>query len=464
AERRRRGRRPPHRGQRPQHLLRRLPGRRGRLDGDRSPLDHSADRAVGLRQVDVPPVAQPHARGHRRRLRPGARHVERRRPLRARCRPRRGAPQGRHGVPAAEPVPDHVDLRQRHRRHEAELEAAPQGRDRRGRRTVAARRQPLGRGQGPPRQARFGSVRWPAAAPLHRPSNGRRARRVADGRAVFGARPDLDARDRAADARTAGAFHDRDRDPQHAAGRPRQRAHRLLQHRGHRQAGTTRRDRRHVEDLLEPEPAGHAGLRTRRPPQPDRTPRRDRGRTDPAGHRHPPRTRSGGRRVRAPRRCGDRCPLHRRRRARAHDVGTPGAGGGRPPPGRVDPQARARNRAFGRPVLQHLQGRSPDLRPRARSEAAWRDPPHGRSGDLGVQGSHRGVRRERPGSSRRAARHGRLSRRPPPPVHRPDLREPRDRHRRPPGRRPARRRRSLLRAPRRPRRQHQPSRALHHHR
>ena len=41
-------------------------------------------------------------------------------------------------------------------------------RRRRPRREVAAGRQPLERGQGPPRQARLGPLRRPAAAPLHR--------------------------------------------------------------------------------------------------------------------------------------------------------------------------------------------------------------------------------------------------------------------------------------------------------
>ena len=84
----------------------------------------------------------------------------------------------------------------------------------------------------------------PAAASLHRPGDRRRARGAADGRAVLGARPDLDAGDRAADARAQGDVHDRDRDPQHAAGRPRQRAHGVLQHRGHRQARPPGRDGR----------------------------------------------------------------------------------------------------------------------------------------------------------------------------------------------------------------------------
>ena len=118
------------------------------------------------------------------------------RPVRSADRPGRGAAQGRHGVPAAQPVPDDVDLRQRARRQAAQRPAHEEGRRRRRRRAVAAQRQPVGGGQGPPRQARLRSVRRPAAAAVHRPRDRRRARGAADGRAVLGARPDLDAGDR----------------------------------------------------------------------------------------------------------------------------------------------------------------------------------------------------------------------------------------------------------------------------
>ena len=72
------------------------------------------------------------------------------------------------------------------------------------------------------RLARPGSepLRRSAAAAVHRPGDRRRARGAADGRAVLGARPDLDAGDRGADEGAAGDVHDRDRDPQHAAGGP----------------------------------------------------------------------------------------------------------------------------------------------------------------------------------------------------------------------------------------------------
>ena len=68
----------------------------------------------------------------------------------------------------------------------------------------------------------------PAAAPVHRAHDRRRARGRADGRAVQRARSDRDRAHRGADARAQEAVHDRDRHAQHAAGRARQRPHRVL--------------------------------------------------------------------------------------------------------------------------------------------------------------------------------------------------------------------------------------------
>ena len=109
--------------------------------------------------------------------------------------------------------------------------------DRHAGRAVAARREPVERGQGPARQARLRPVRRAAAAAVHRPGHRGAARRAADGRAVLGAGPDLHAGHRGPDQRAEDRVHDRHRHAQHAAGRPGQRLHRVLQHRGHRQAG-----------------------------------------------------------------------------------------------------------------------------------------------------------------------------------------------------------------------------------
>ena len=81
------------------------------------------DRPVRLREVDVPAVAQPHARGDPGRPRRGQGRHRRPGPLRRRRRPGRRAPADRHGLPAAQPVPDDVDLRQRRRRAAAERHA-----------------------------------------------------------------------------------------------------------------------------------------------------------------------------------------------------------------------------------------------------------------------------------------------------------------------------------------------------
>ena len=67
-----------------------------------------------------------------------------------------------------------------------------QGRARRGRRALAARRAPVGGGQGPSRPPRHGPLGRPAAAPVHRARDRGRARGPADGRARVGARPDRD--------------------------------------------------------------------------------------------------------------------------------------------------------------------------------------------------------------------------------------------------------------------------------
>ena len=109
-------------------------------------------------------------------------------------------------------------------------------RRRRARREVAAGREPLERGQGPAEPAGQRPLRRPAAAPLHRPRDRGLARRAADGRALLGARPDLHPRDRGPDRGAEDGVHDRDRDPQHAAGVPRLRQDGVLQHRRHRQA------------------------------------------------------------------------------------------------------------------------------------------------------------------------------------------------------------------------------------
>ena len=79
-------------------------------------------------------------------------------------------------------------------------------------------RRALGRGEGPPARERPRPLGRPAAAPLHRARHRGGARGPADGRALLGARPHRHPEDRGADLQPEGEVHDRDRDPQPAAG------------------------------------------------------------------------------------------------------------------------------------------------------------------------------------------------------------------------------------------------------
>ena len=78
----------------------------------------------------------------------------------------------------------------------------------------------VGRGQRSAEEARRRTVRWSAAAPVHRPGHCRPAAGAAHGRALLGPRPDQHADDRRPDWQAQGRVHDHHRHPQHAAGRP----------------------------------------------------------------------------------------------------------------------------------------------------------------------------------------------------------------------------------------------------
>ena len=77
-----------------------------------------------------------------------------------------------------------------------------------------------------------GSLRWPAAAALHRPRDRGRTGGAADGRALLGPGSGRHPRGGGSDQGSEAALHDRDRDPQHAAGGAHQRRDCLLQSRG----------------------------------------------------------------------------------------------------------------------------------------------------------------------------------------------------------------------------------------
>ena len=139
------------------------------------------------------------------------------------------------------------------------------------------------------------------------------------------------------------------------------------------------------------------------------------------------------------------------------------AGRQRPPPGRRGDADHRRDRALGRPRRQHLQGGAPDLRPQL-------DPRlRGIIQKMGEQAhscSRRRPRRTSPTTrpSRRPRRHGQLPRRPAARVRPGDLHQPRRRADRPAGGGAAGGRRPVLRAHRRPRRQHRRAGPLRRHR
>ena len=108
-------------------------------------------------------------------------------------------------------------------------------------------------------QARRRAVRRPAAAAVHRPGHRGRAAGAADGRAVLGARPDLDAGHRGPDRRAEATLHDRHRHPQHAAGRARLRPDGVLQPR--------RPPASRAAWSRSTTPSGSSATRPRRPPR-----------------------------------------------------------------------------------------------------------------------------------------------------------------------------------------------------
>ena len=152
--RRRRNRSPPLQAHRPRplRLLRREEGRRARdAWTSREKHGHRAHRPVGLRQVDLPPLPQPHARAHPRRAHRRARccstatHIYGRASTRSTVRRRVGMV-----FQKLEPVPDHVDPRERARPACASA-ASTTARAREARRAGAAAGGAVGRGEGPPR-------------------------------------------------------------------------------------------------------------------------------------------------------------------------------------------------------------------------------------------------------------------------------------------------------------------------
>ena len=118
-----------HRGQGREPLLRRLPRRRGRRHDDRAEQGHGADRLLGLRQDDLPALAQPDARADPRGPGRGRGHARRPGHLRARTSTRSRCGGWSGWSSSAEPVPDDVDLRERRRRPQPQPQRASRRRE-----------------------------------------------------------------------------------------------------------------------------------------------------------------------------------------------------------------------------------------------------------------------------------------------------------------------------------------------
>ena len=158
--------------------------------------DHGADRAVGLRQVDVHPLPEPDERPD-----PGARAWRARSSTTARISTTRDIDpvqvRKRIGMVFQKPNPfpksiyDNIAFGPRVMGMKGDMDEIVESALRRG--------GAVGRGQGPAEDERVRHVRRPAAAAVHRARARDRARRAADGRAVLRARPDLDRADRGPD-------------------------------------------------------------------------------------------------------------------------------------------------------------------------------------------------------------------------------------------------------------------------
>ena len=92
-------------------------------------------------------------------------------------RPGRRAPHGRHGLPAPQPLPDHVDLRQRRGRACGSTACYKKSELDDDRREVAQGRQPLERGQGPAEQARAPACPAASSSGCASPGRSRSSRR-----------------------------------------------------------------------------------------------------------------------------------------------------------------------------------------------------------------------------------------------------------------------------------------------
>ena len=212
-------------------------GRRHQHRASTTPGDR-LHRSVGLRQVDSAAHAQPHLRALSR----PARH--RRSPARRPGHPRAGQDlnllRAKVGMVFQKPTPFPMSIYDNIAFGIRLYEKLSAQRARGARRTGAAPRGAVGRGQGQAPAERPRPLGRPAAAALHRPRRSRSSPRSCCSTSRLGARSDLDAEDRGADRRAQVGLLHRDRHAQHAAGGAQLGLHRLhVSRRAHR----VRRDR-----------------------------------------------------------------------------------------------------------------------------------------------------------------------------------------------------------------------------
>ena len=183
-----------------QRVVRDEQGARGRDPPHAGPPGHRAHRAVRLRQVDVPPDPQPHARARPDRRARGigacstATTSTRRRQRPTETRRDIGMVFQKPNPFPAMSIYDNVLAGPK-------LTRTPVARSGRARRGEPSARRAVERGAQPPRGPRRRALRRTAATALHRTRARDPPAGAAHGRAVLGARPDVDAPDRGDDRR-----------------------------------------------------------------------------------------------------------------------------------------------------------------------------------------------------------------------------------------------------------------------